>query len=290
MERKFQIITDSSCDMPEEYLEKHGVDCVNLGYLMGNVLYNGEDGEKLETHEFYERVRKGAMPTTHQVNVECAKEHIEKRLKEGKDVLVIAFSSGLSGTANSFMVAAKELNEAYPDRKVLVSDSLCASMGEGLYLDYAVRKADTGASLQETFDYIESIKQNICHYFTVDNLFHLKRGGRVSAAVAVVGTLLSIKPVMYVNPEGKLIAIGKAMGRKKSIKAMFDKMKEMQAMDEGDPVFISHGDCLDDAEMLAEMVRAEFPGHEITINYVGPVIGAHSGPGTLALFFKGRER
>lgn len=290
MERKFQIITDSSCDMPEEYLEKHGVDCVNLGYLMGNVLYNGEDGEKLETHEFYERVRKGAMPTTHQVNVECAKEHIEKRLKEGKDVLVIAFSSGLSGTANSFMVAAKELNEAYPDRKVLVSDSLCASMGEGLYLDYAVRKADTGVSLQETFDYIESIKQNICHYFTVDNLFHLKRGGRVSAAVAVVGTLLSIKPVMYVNPEGKLIAIGKAMGRKKSIKAMFDKMKEMQAMDEGDPVFISHGDCLDDAEMLAEMVRAEFPGHEITINYVGPVIGAHSGPGTLALFFKGRER
>lgn len=290
MERKFQIITDSSCDMPEEYLEKHGVDCVNLGYLMGNVLYNGEDGEKLETHEFYERVRKGAMPTTHQVNVECAKEHIEKRLKEDKDVLVIAFSSGLSGTANSFMVAAKELNEAYPDRKVLVSDSLCASMGEGLYLDYAIRKADTGASLQETFDYIESIKQNICHYFTVDNLFHLKRGGRVSAAVAVVGTLLSIKPVMYVNPEGKLIAIGKAMGRKKSIKAMFDKMKEMQAMDEGDPVFISHGDCLDDAEMLAEMVRAEFPGHEITINYVGPVIGAHSGPGTLALFFKGRER
>ncbi len=290
MERKFAIVTDSSCDMPEEYLAEHDVECVRLGFLMDNVLYGGEDGEKIDTKEFYDRVRKGAMPTTHQVNAECAREHIEKFLQKGQDVLVVAFSSGLSGTANSFFIAAKELNEKYPDRKVLVTDSLCASMGEGLYLDYAVKKADTGASLQETYDYLESIKLNICHFFTVDNLFHLKRGGRVSTATAVVGTLLSIKPVMHVDDAGHLIPIGKAMGRKKSIKALFDKMKETQAMEAGDPVFISHGDCIEDAEYLADMVRAEFPGHEISINYVGAVIGSHSGPGTLALFFKGRHR
>ena len=290
MERKFAIVTDSSCDMPEEYLSEHQLECVRLGFLMDSVLYSGEDGETIDTHDFYERVRKGAMPTTHQVNVENAKAHIEKFLKAGRDVLVIAFSSGLSGTANSFFVAAKELNEKYPDRKVLVTDSLCASMGEGLYLDYAVKKADSGASLQETYDYLEGIKLNICHFFTVDNLFHLKRGGRVSTAVAVVGTLLSIKPVMHVDNEGHLIPIGKAMGRKKSIKALFDKMKETQDMGEGDPVFISHGDCLEDADYLADMIRAEYPGHEIFIHYVGPVIGAHSGPGTLALFFKGKHR
>ncbi len=291
MERKFAIVTDSACDMPEEYYASHDVECVRLGFLMDSVLYGGEDGESIDTHVFYERMRNDkAMPTTHQVNVECAKNHIEKFLSAGRDVLVVAFSSGLSGTANSFFVAAKELSEKYPERKVLVSDSLCASMGEGLYLDYAVRKADTGASLQETYDYLESIKPNICHFFTVDNLFHLKRGGRVSAAVAVVGTLLSIKPVMHVDDEGHLIPIGKAMGRKKSIKALFDKMRETQDMQAGDPVFISHGDCIDDANDLAAMIRGEFPGHEISINFIGPVIGAHSGPGTLALFFKGKHR
>ena len=182
MERKFAIVTDSSCDMPEEYLSEHQLECVRLGFLMDSVLYSGEDGETIDTHDFYERVRKGAMPTTHQVNVENAKAHIEKFLKAGRDVLVIAFSSGLSGTANSFFVAAKELNEKYPDRKVLVTDSLCASMGEGLYLDYAVKKADSGASLQETYDYLESIKLNICHFFTVDNLF--KKPVRRAASAA----------------------------------------------------------------------------------------------------------
>ena len=291
MERKFAIVTDSASDMPEEYFAAHDLECVRLGFLMDNVLYGGEDGESIDTHEFYEKMRNDkAMPTTHQVNAECAKEHMEKFLQAGRDVLAVVFSSGLSGTANSFFVAAKELSEKYPERKVLVTDSLCASMGEGLYLDYAVRKADTGASLQETYDYLEDLKLHICHIFTVDNLFHLKRGGRVSAAVAVVGTLLSIKPVMHVDNEGHLIPIGKARGRKKSVKALFDKMKELAALEEGDPIFISHGDCIEDANALADMVRAAFPGHEVVINYIGPVIGAHSGPGTLALFFRGTHR
>lgn len=290
MEKKFVIVTDSACDMPAEYIEKHGLECVKLGFLMNNVLYGGEDGGEMDVKEFYDRVRKGAMPTTYQVNVEAAKAHIEPYLEKGQDVLVVAFSGALSGTANSFTVAAKELQEKYPGRKIFVSDSLCASMGEGLYLDYAVRKAESGASVEETYQYIESIKQNICHYFTVDNLFHLKRGGRVSAATAVVGTLLSIKPVLYVNPKGQLISIGKAMGRKKSIKALFEKMQAMQDMQPGDPVFISHGDCIDDVNYLADMIKDAYPGHPISVNYVGPVIGAHSGPGTLALFFKGKER
>lgn len=290
MERKFKIISDSSTDMPESYFEEHDVECVRLGFLMDSVLYFGEDGQSIDTHEFYEKVRAGAMPTTHQVNIETAKDHIEKYLKAGQDVLVVAFSSGLSGTANSFAVAARELKEAYPEREVLVTDSLCASMGEGLYLDYVIRKADTGASIRETYDYAESIKQNICHYFTVDNLFHLKRGGRVSAATAIVGTLLNIKPVLYVDPEGHLIPVGKTFGRRKSIHALFDKMKALQDMAPGDPVFISHGDCKEDAEFLAAMVRAEYPDHPVTIYYIGPVIGSHSGPGTLALFFKGKHR
>jgi DegV family protein with EDD domain len=290
MERKFAIISDSSSDMPESYFKENNIECVSLGFLMDNELYLGDDGKQIDTQEFYAKVRNGAMPTTYQVNVESAKTHIEKYLKAGQDVLVVAFSSGLSGTANSFFAAAKELEAAYPERKVLVSDSLCASMGEGLYLYYAVQKADTGASLQETYDYIESIKQNVVHYFTVNDLFHLKRGGRVSAATAVVGTLLNIKPVLYVSPEGKLVNIGKAVGRKKSIKALLDKMRAVQCLQEGDPIFISHGDCIEDAEYLSSLIKAEYPEHPIFIHYVGPVIGSHSGPGTLALFFRGVER
>ena len=290
MERQFVIVTDSGCDMPSEYLKEQGVELVNLGFLMDNVLYGGDDGAEIDVKVFYDRVRKGAMPTTHQVNVNCAIEHIEKYLKQGKDVLVIAFSSVLSGTAGSFQVAAKELNEKYKDRKVLVSDSLCASMGQGLYLDYALKKSDMGASLQETYDYLEGIKQNMCHYFTVDNLFHLKRGGRVSAVTAFMGTLLSIKPVMHVNAEGKLVPVAKAMGRKKSIKELFERMKKNHALQAGDPVFISHADCVEDAAALKAMVEKEFPENEVTINYIGAAIGAHSGPGTLAIFFKGKQR
>lgn len=290
MEKKFVIITDSACDMPADYYQAHGIELVKLGFLLNNVLYGGEDGGDMDEKEFYGVVRKGAMPTTYQVNAEAAKAHITPYLEKGRDALVIAFSGALSGTANSFATAAKELSEKYPERKILVIDSLCASMGEGLFLDYAVRKAESGASIEETYDYLESIKQNMCHYFTVDNLFHLKRGGRVSAATAVVGTLLSIKPVLYVDSEGRLISIGKAMGRRKSIKALFEKMQAMQAMEPGDPVFISHGDCIDDANTLADMVRAAYPDHPVTINYIGTVIGSHSGPGTLALFFKGKQR
>ena len=290
MRRNFDIITDTGCDMPESYLKEHDVACVKLGFTMNNVNYEGEGGEHITEKEFYQKLRDGAMPTTYQVTGEMAKTHIEKSLKNGRDVLVIAFSSGLSGTAGSFVVAARELEKTYKDRKIRVVDSLCASMGQGLLLDYVVKKADEGATIEETAAYAEGLKLHICHHFTVDNLFHLKRGGRVSATTAIVGSILKIKPVLHVNNEGKLISIDKAMGRKKSLKMLAERMFALADMTENDPIFISHGDCLEDAEYVASLVREHFPKNEIKISYIGAVIGTHSGDGTVALFHKGKQR
>lgn len=290
MRRKFDILTDTGCDMPESYLKEHDVACVKLGFTMNNVNYEGEGGEHITEKEFYQKLRDGAMPTTYQVTGEMAKTHIEKSLKNGRDVLVIAFSSGLSGTAGSFVVAARELEKTYKDRKIRVVDSLCASMGQGLLLDYVVKKADEGATIEETAAYAEGLKLHICHHFTVDNLFHLKRGGRVSAATAIVGSILKIKPVMHVSDEGKLVAIGKAMGRKKSLHTLVENLFASADMDENDPIFISHGDCIEDVEYVKGLILQRLPNVKITVNYVGAVIGTHSGCGTLALFNKGKKR
>lgn len=290
MDRKFVIITDSASDLPEEYYKEHDIECIPLGFMMDGVTYGGDDGASMDVKKFYETLRAGSMPTTFQVTPEQARVHMEKFVKEGKDVLSLAFSSGLSGTANSCIMAAKELSEEYPERKIFVVDSLCASMGQGLFVDYVVKMADSGATIEETRKYAEDIKQNICHYFTVDNLFHLKRGGRVSAATAVIGSMLKIKPVLHVDHEGHLIPIGKAMGRKKSISALVDHMKELQILEKGDPIFISHGDCEDDVNYLVSLLRECFGDRKIVINCIGSVIGTHSGAGTLALFFRGKHR
>ena len=290
MERKFVIIPDSASDLPDEYFTEHDIDCIPLGFTMNGVSYGGEDGGTLDVQEFYASLRAGAMPTTFQVSPEQARKHMENFVKQGKDVLAIAFSSGLSGTANSYKNAARELSEEYADRKIFVVDSLCASLGQGLFVDYIVRKADTGASIEETRDYAESIKQNMCHYFTVEDLFHLKRGGRVSATTAVIGSMLKIKPVLYVDHEGHLIPIGKSMGRKKSISALVDHMKELQTLEKDDPIFISHGDCIEDVNYLISLLRENYGERKIVVNCIGSVIGTHSGAGTLALFFKGKHR
>ncbi len=288
--RKFAIVTDSSCDMPASYYEEHGVEVVNLGFTMNNVNYEGENGEKISEKEFYQLLREGSMPTTYQVTAEIAKPHIEKFLEQGKDVLVLAFSSALSGTAGSFIVAARELSKKYPKRKICVVDTLCASMGEGLLLHYAVNKADEGVSIEEATNYVENLKLHICHHFTVDNLFHLKRGGRVSATTAIVGTMLKIKPIMHVNNEGKLIAIGKAMGRKKSLSCLVENLFASADMDEDDPIFISHGDCMEDVEYVKRLILEKKPNAKIFVYYVGTVIGAHAGAGVVALFNKGKAR
>ncbi|MBQ8876398.1 MAG: DegV family protein [Clostridia bacterium] len=289
-ERLFSIVTDSGCDMPKAYYAAHGVELVSLGFTMDNVNYEGESGEKISEQDFYAKLRAGSMPTTYQVTAEQARTHIEPLLRAGNDVLVLTFSSGLSGTSGSFSVACRDLAKEYPERKIRVVDTLCASMGQGLLLDYVIRKADEGASLNDTANYAETIKLQICHHFTVDNLFHLKRGGRVSGATAIIGSMLKIKPIMHVNDEGKLKAIGKAMGRKKALTRLVENMEAVADMTENDPIFISHGDCIDDVEYVKGLIAEKFPKNPITIHYIGSVIGTHSGCGTLAIFHKGTHR
>jgi DegV family protein with EDD domain len=217
-------------------------------------------------------------------------EVFEPVVASGKDLIYIGFSSGLSATYMAGKNAAEELCEKYPNNKIIAVDSLCASLGQGLLVKYAVDKKNAGATIEELAAYLEELKWNLAHWFTVEDLFFLKRGGRVSAATAVMGTVLQIKPVMHVDDAGKLINVAKARGRQASIKALFEKMKETAIEPEKQTVYISHGDCYDEAKKLADMIEAEWGIKDILINEVGPVIGAHSGPGTLALFFLGTER
>ena len=234
------------------------------------------------------------MPTTSQANPEQAKEAFTACLEQGQDVLYIAFSSGLSGTCGSGMIAADEIRESglYPDRRIVVIDSLSASLGEGLLVHKAVLLKEAGKSLDEVADWVEKNKLHLCHNFTVDDLFHLHRGGRVSKATAILGTMINIKPVLHVDDEGHLIAIGKVRGRKKSLSALVDRMADQIKgyEDQNDVVFISHGDCLEDAEYVKKLVQERFGIEKFIINHVGPTIGAHSGPGTVALFFMGNPR
>ena len=290
MKRKFDILTDSGCDMPKSYLEENGVTCVRLGFTLGGTEYEGENGEQMEEKIFYQKLRDGAMPTTYQITGEIARAYMEKSLKAGRDVLVVAFSSGLSGTAESFALAKKQLQKKYPKRKIFVVDSLCASMGEGLLLDYVLKKADTGAEIEETAQFAERLKRKICHHFTVDNLFHLKRGGRINATTALVGSILKIKPIMHVDDNGKLVALSKVIGRKKALKALVDSVVKSADMEVGEPIFISHGDCEEDARSVETLLKQSFPRSPITVHYVGTVIGSHSGAGTLAVFHKGIKR
>ena len=218
------------------------------------------------------------------------KDEMKKCLEAGRDVLYIGFSSGLSATYNNGQLAVDELTKEYPERKILASDSLCASLGQGLLIYYAAKMRQAGDNIETVYNFCEKNKLHICHQFTVDDLFFLKRGGRINAATAIVGSMLGVKPVLHVDDAGKLINIGKARGRKQSIIAMFEKMKETVLMEKYRTVFISHGDCLEDAQSLADMIESHFHPEFIEINTVGPVIGAHSGPGTLALFYYGSVR
>ena len=286
----YVIMTDTTADLPESYIQEHQLAILSLSYTIEGKTYDREN--PLDVREFYAKMRGGSMPTTSQVNPEQAKAAFTACLKEGKDVLYIAFSSGLSGTCGSGMVAAQEIQEEgeYPERKIVVIDSLSASLGEGLLVHKAVMLKEAGKSMEEVADWVENNKLHLCHWFTVDDLHFLKRGGRVSAATAVLGSMLQIKPVLHVDDAGHLINMAKARGRAASLSALVDHM-EQSAIDPGQQVvFISHGDCPEDAQAVADDVKARFGVKTIVINYVGPVIGAHSGPGTVALFFLGTER
>ena len=237
-------------------------------------------------------MRKGSMPTTAQVNPEAAKALMEPYLKEGKDILHIAFSSGLSGSYNSARIAGEELMEKYPDRKIIVLDSLAASLGQGMIVYLAQQQKEEGKSIDEVAQWVKDHRLNVVHAFTVDDLNHLYRGGRVSKTTAVVGGVLNIKPVLHVDNEGKLIPVGKVRGRKKSLLALVDMMDQKLGSykDSCDTIFVSHGDCIEDAQFVIDKIKEKYPIKTVLVNYVGATIGAHSGPGTVALFFLGDER
>ncbi len=284
----YQIITDSGCDLPQSLLDTLGVKSVPLYVNFRGAEQPDSVDEGIK--ELYDGLRGGEKATTSAVNPDRWAAMIEPSLAEGKDAVVIVFSSGLSTTYQSAVIAGQELTEKYPDRKVYVVDSLCASLGQGLLVWYACRKRDEGMSAPELAKWLEENRRNLCHWFTVDDLMYLKRGGRVSAVTAVVGTMLSIKPVLHVDDEGHLINVSKARGRKASILALANKLKELGDGFDNSTVFISHGDCREDAQYLAEKLKAEYGVKEVVIGYVGAVIGSHAGPGTLAFFFLGKHR
>lgn len=288
---KYIITTDSTSDLPDSYYKEHHIGLLFLSYTIEGVTYEGD--HQLEVHEFYEKMRAGDLPTTAQVIPSEAKEQFAKIIQDNDaDILHIGFSSGLSGSFNSARIAAEELNEELKDHKVIVIDSLCASLGEGLLVHKAVTLKEQGQSLDQTAAWIESHKLNLVHNFTVDDLNHLHRGGRVSKTAAVIGTLANIKPILHVDNEGHLVATGKVRGRKKSLIEMVNCMERQMGSfkDQNDIFFISHGDCIEDAQFVADQVKDRFGIEHCIINHVGPTIGAHSGPGTIALFYLGDVR
>ncbi len=284
----YQIITDSGCDLPSSVLQELGVQTVPLYVnFRGDCLEDSVDGE---IRQLYAALRAGEAASTSAVNPDRWANVMEPALKQGDDLLVIAFSSGLSTTYQSAVIAARELEETYPDRKIFVVDGLSASLGQGLLVWYAAKKKEEGLSLEELTKWVEDTRPHLCHWFTVDDLMYLKRGGRVNSATALVGTMLKIKPVLHMDDEGHLINMSKARGRKASIEALCEKACTLGAGYDNSTMFICHGDCLEDAEYLAQLVKERCGVKDVLIGYTGAVIGSHSGPGTLALFFLGEKR
>ena len=285
----FTIVTDSSADLPAGLVQELGVEVIPLAFtIQGKTYRNYPDDREMDPKAFYQMLRSGEVATTSAANAFVFTSAVVPILQAGRDVLILAFSSGLSTTCQSAQLAAQELSEKYPERKVYVVDTLAASLGQGLLVWLAAQEKNEGRDIEEVREWVEENKLRLCHWFTVDDLHFLKRGGRISAATAVVGSMLSIKPVLHVDDEGHLINVGKARGRAASLTALVDKMEET-AIDV-DTVFISHGDCLADAEKVKAMVEERFGTQKGVINHIGPVIGAHAGPGTLALFFLGTQR
>lgn len=287
---QYRIMTDSSCDLPAALAAELELTVLPLTVTIDEKSYtNYLDEREITFKECYAALRDGREAKTAAANVDSFEQAMEPILQAGEDILYLGFSSALSSTYNAGALAAEQLAEKYPDRKILTVDTLSASMGQGLLVYLTVQQKRAGATIEEARDFAEKNKFHLCHWFTVDDLHHLRRGGRVSATSAVLGTVLNIKPVLHMDNEGRLIFMEKVRGRRASIKRMLEKMRETAIEPEKQIVFMSHGDCIEDAEYLAGRIREEW-NVEVVINYVGPVIGSHSGPGTLALFFLGTER
>lgn len=287
----YRIITDSTTDLTQKMAEELDLTVIPLRFTIDGKTYkNLLDESDMPTKTFYAKLRDHKMSSTSQINADEFTTIFESVLQAGDDVLYIGFSSGLSGTYQSACIARDELREKYPDRKILTFDSLCASMGEGLFVYQAALMKRAGATIDAVYTWLGENRLNLCHWFTVDDLNHLKRGGRVSTTAALVGTMLGIKPVLHVDDEGHLIPVSKVRGRRQSLDALVQRMADTAIRPEEQTIFISHGDSEEDAEYVANQVRQKFGVKNIFMNNVGPVIGAHSGPGTIALFFFGTER
>lgn len=290
-EQSYIIMTDSCCDLTNQLIVDLGLLVVPLSHtIAGREYFNYPDERDLSFSDFYALLRKERKSTTSAVNATTFISYMEPVLSSGKDILYLAFSSALSATCGASEIAAAELREKYPDRKIYITDTLSASLGQGLLVYLTALEKEKGKSIEEARDFAENTKQKVRHWFTVDDLHHLHSGGRISKTTAVVGTMLNIKPILVVSSEGKLEGVGKARGVGGALKTMLDKMVSEAVAPEEQTVFISHGDCLDRANELAAMIREKLRVKDIIINFVGPVIGSHSGPGTLALFFIGPPR
>ena len=286
--RDYVITVNSTVDLPKEWLEELKVPVIPLKYTIDNETYT--DMEGLSSKEFFGKLRDGKMATTSQINPEEARAQLEPFLKEGKDVLHLGFSSGLSGTYNSMRIAGEELKEEYPEAKIIIIDTLCACLGEGLLLYKALQQKASGKTIEETAKWVEENKLHICHNVTVDDLFHLHRGGQISKASAVLGSVVQIKPIIHMDENGKLQVVGKERGRKKSLNKIVDMAVEQIKGWDNDIAMITHGDCQEDAEYVAKLVRERLGIENILINNIGTVIGSHTGPGVVAVFVMGNKR
>lgn len=279
----YRLMTDSTCDLGADILQELDVSTLKLRYNLDGQEY--DDGDpRMDAPAFYAKIRQGHMPTTTLINTERFIEAFSELAAQGEDVLYLAFSSALSGTCACAMQAAEQVREQYPQRKIYVVDTLCASLGEGLLVYHSAKLKQQGMGIDELSDWVEANKLRVVHWFTVDDIRHLYRGGRVNRATAVLGTLLQIKPVLHVDDQGRLINMEKGKGRRRALATIVERVLERKQPDQPNSVFISHGDALEEAEQVAAMVREQLPDAFIYINYVGTVIGTHSGPGTMAIF------
>ena len=290
MNREIMILTDSCCDLPQWYIDEQGIQIVPLTVIMNGV-EKPDDLAKTQQYEaFYNAILEGAMPKTAQANVFEFREIFESCAKQEQPILYIGFSSALSGCVNSAQVAREEVLELYPEAQIAVVDSKSASMGQGLLVGYATKFAKEGKSLEEIVGWLEANKLRMHHWFTVGDLNHLFRGGRVSKTAATVGTLLQIKPILHVDEEGRLVPVEKSKGRKKSLKKLVEKMNDYIIEPEAQMICISHGNCTEEAEEVKQMILEALPVKDVMINYIGATIGAHAGPGTVSVFFMGHPR
>lgn len=287
MAANFVLMTDDSCDLPYDYYEQNDIALLKLCFTIEGVTYHGGD---ITHKQFYDMLREGKLSKTSAVNTEDARALMEPYLKDGKDVLYLAFSSGLSATAQSGIAAANELSEQYPERKVICVDSLCASLGQGLYVHLANRMRQNGDTIDEVAQWAKDIRLNVAHLVMADDLMHLHRGGRVSKASAIAGGLLGIKPIIHMNNEGKLISIGKVRGKKQALTNLVERLQDSVGEWKNDCFMICHADCEEDAKFVADLVVERFGIKDYLINYIGPVIGSHTGPGTVALFMLADHR